>query len=361
MDEPNSDAALKPRAKVGLKEIAREAEVSISTVSHVMNGTARISDEVRARVMRVAQELGYLGMRRQRANTGTLSKLLLAVPAYGLAQTEANLFLWNILSAFRTRCAELNIALVPHSPPGENLTAEGIVQAAASNACDAVMLMHDDRPELLEPLAAVRNQLPPTVLVNGEDPNMNLDTVSPQNRFAAGRAVRWLTELGHRRVLHVTWGGRTTIARRRDGFHDAMAQVGIPAHEASVLSFQTWDLALAEQVLSEKLVEIVRREKITAIFCAADNVALHALNVLRRAGIRVPEDVSLVGFDNVMHAEMSSPPLSTVEVPVNHIGSVALRLLEERLIEPFDPTAPTRRVELECRLIKRASVAAPAS
>ncbi len=355
MSAPKIDR--KPR--IGLKDIAGKAGVSISTVSHVMNGTARISEEVRARVMRNAQELGYLGFHRDRATKGALKRLLLAVPSYGLAETEANLFLWTVLSSLRAYCAEREIQLVPFSPLSEVLTGATLVEAALRENADGIMLMHDDRPELLSALANLRHKAPPMVLVNGEDAEMTVDTVSPQNRFAARQAVKWLTDLGHRNILHVSWNGRTTIHRRRDGYLDAMRDIGVSSESAPILAFPEWDLHLAQQILSEQLVDHVRRHNITAIFCAADNVALHAHRILHQAGLRVPDDISLIGFDDIMQTEMSSPPLSTVHVPMDVMGPMALRVLEDRLYEADSLHAPRRRIELGCRLVKRESVAPP--
>ncbi|MBB4123736.1 LacI family DNA-binding transcriptional regulator [Martelella radicis] len=345
----------KPR--VGLKDIAQSANVSISTVSHVINRTAPISEDVRERVMQAARETGYLGLRREREARGGIRKVLLASSAYGLAENDNNLFLWSILSALRARCEQIGVKLLPHSPPGDHLSAEGIIRAANDERADGVLLIHDDRRELLALLSERREELPPVVLINGEDPDMGIDTVSPQNRFAAFKATRWLTEIGHRNILHVTWHGRTTISRRRDGFLDGMAEIGVRPENAPIFAFSGPDAWRAQPFLSDKLIEQVRSENITAIFCGADDVALRVHRSLHKAGYKVPEDISLMGFDNIVHAEMSSPPLASVAVPVGHIGPVALKLLEERLSESFGPSAPARRVELACTLIKRASVA----
>ncbi|WOI55873.1 LacI family DNA-binding transcriptional regulator [Palleronia sp. LCG004] len=355
-----SEKPTRARRRIGLKDIAREAEVSISTVSHVINGTAKISDEVRARVLRIAQELGHFDRQRMQRQGVRLKRLLVAVPGYGMAESEANLFLWSILSALRTHCDATGVEIVPLSSSDGNLDAEEVVEAVARERCDAIMLMHDDRPELLRPLARARADLPPMILVNGEDPEMEIDTVVPQNRFAARQAVRWLTGLGHRNILHITWAGRTTIERRRDGYLDALAELGRDRAQASIIAFPAWDLVMAERILSDDLVRTIERDGITAIFCASDNVALHARGVLHRAGLRVPEDISIVGFDNLIQSDMSSPPLSSVDVPVKHIGPTALQLLRDRLTDPPGEPAPARRIELGCSLVRRPSVAAPA-
>lgn len=345
----------KPR--VGLKDIAQSAGVSISTVSHVINRTAPISDDVRERVMQAAEETGYLDLKREKEARGGIRKVLLASSAYGLAENDNNLFLWSILSALRARCEQIGVKLIPHSPPGDHLSADGIIRAANEERADGVLLVHDDRRELLAPLSERRDELPPVVLINGEDPDMGIDTVSPQNRFAAFKATRWLTEIGHRNILHVTWHGRTTIARRRDGYLDAMAEIGVKPEDAPIFAFSSPDAWRAQPFLSDKLIDLIRSAGITAIFCGADDVALRVHRALHRAGYRVPDDISLMGFDNIVHAEMSSPPLASVAVPVAHIGPVALKLLEDRLSESLGPNPPARRVELACTLIKRPSVA----
>ncbi|HEX9595378.1 MAG TPA: substrate-binding domain-containing protein, partial [Anaerolineales bacterium] len=112
---------------------------------------------------------------------------------------------------------------------------------------------------------------------------------------------------------------------------------------------------LGEQAMLGWLGEHGGLNGVTAIFCAADNLALGVMNALERAGIKMPGEVSIVGFDGVALGEFTNPPLTTVAVPLQHMGVAALNLLEQRIVN-VTLSPPAHRLELGCRLIIRKSV-----
>lgn len=341
-----------PRKKIGIKDISREAGVAISTVSHVLNGTAPISAEVRARVVDAARRLGYLAERQAKATITALDTVLLAVPEEAVPRNETNLFSWTVLNALMRECERRGVRLVPFTGNG-TLAARRVVGAAQEAAADGIVLVNDDRRDLLH---GISNANIPVVLINGEDQEMQVDSVTPGNRFAAQMATNWLIAQGHRSILHVTWEGRTTIRRRLDGFIDAFKANNIPAEGAKVLHAAGFQPELGEQAMACWLAEHNGLGGTTAIFCAADNLALGAMRALDAAGIRIPEDVSVMGFDGVALGELMTPPLTTVNVPLEQMGAEALHLLEQRVLASGDRSA--HRLELGCKLVIRKSVAA---
>ncbi len=341
-----------PSRKVGIKDIAEAADVAVSTVSHVLNGTAPISAEVRERVLNAANVLGYLARRREKAAIAVLRSVLLAVPSDTLPHNEHNLYSWTLLSALTRECERRAIRVVPMEINYPCISGAGVVERARREEVDGILLLNDDRPELLHDIAAARI---PAVLMNGEDHEMQIDSVTPGNRFGARYATNWLIDQGHRNILHLTWEGRSTIRRRRDGFLDAFRVNELPLEGAHV--------HLAEGYLPEFGAAAIRQwlethgglGGITAIFCAADNLALGVMTALGDAGFRMPQDVSIVGFDGVALGEFTSPSLTTVSVPLEHMGPSALHLLERRIINAtLNP--PAHRLELGCRLTIRGSV-----
>ena len=341
-----------PSRKVGIKEIAEAADVAVSTVSHVLNGTAPISAEVRERVLNAANSLGYLARRREKASIAVLRGVLLAVPSDTLPHNEHNLFSWTLLSALTRECERRAIRVVPMEIDRPAVSGARVVEAARAAEVDGILLLNEDRPDLLQEIAASRI---PAVLMNGEDHEMQIDSVTPGNRFGARYATNWLIGQGHRNILHLSWEGRSTVRRRRDGFLDAFRVNG--------LSLDTAHVHLAEGYLPElgaKAIETWLRQHdglggITAIFCAADNLALGVMTALDRAGIRMPQDVSVVGFDGVAIGEFPAPALTSVSVPLEHMGPAALHLLEQRIVNAaLNP--PAHRLELGCRLTVRSSV-----
>ena len=339
--------------KVGIKDVSREAGVAISTVSHVLNGTAPISDDVRARVLDAARRLGYLAKRQAKASISALNTVLLAVPADTAQESQVNLFSFTLLSALTRECERRGIRIVPLAADAPALNAPQLVQAVQEAQADGIVLLSEDRPELLSGIAASGI---PAVLINGEDHGMQVDSVTPGNRFAARLATDWLIKQGHRSILHLTRKGRTTIRRRYDGFLDGFDANGLPQEGAHICYTEGYLPQYGEAAMARWLDEHGGLGGVTAVFCAADNLALGVMAALQKAGLRIPADVSLMGFDGVTIGELTEPPLTTVSVPLEQLGPAALHLLEQRILNPHVERA-AHRLELGCHLSIRQSVA----
>ncbi len=336
--------------KVGVREIAERAGVAISTVSHALNGTASISTEVRARVLDVAGELGYLAQRQAKGAIATIATVMVAVPEEALPEQDTNLVSWTILRALTDDCAARGVRIVPYTL-GDGGHPEGVVQAARDAGVDGIVLLNDDRPRLL---SAIQSAGIPAVLVNGEDASMTLDSVTPGNRFAAQQATHWLLGMGFERVVHLTWGGRKTVRRRLDGYLDALSEAG-RSDVAEVLVAEGYAPEHGAARVKEWLKAGGPGER-TALFCAADNLAFGAIKVLQAAGLNVPGDVSVMGFDGVALGEFHAPSLTTVSIPLTEFAQEVLSLLQQRaLARPG--TRAARRVELGCSIVTRDSVA----
>ena len=341
-----------PGKKVGVKDVAERAAVAVSTVSHVLNGTAPISPEVRARVLDAATALGYLAKRREKATIDVLRSILLAVPSDTLPHNDYNLYSWTLLSSLMRECERRSIKVVPIEVDRPDVSGTQLVAQARSAGVDGILLLNDDRRELLQEIAGSGI---PAVLMNGEDHDMQIDSVTPGNRFAARHATNWLIEQGHRSIMHLTWEGRSTVRRRRDGFLDAYRANGVPLETAYVHHAEGYFPHMAEAAIERWIAKHEGMGGVTAIFCAADNMALGAMTALRRAKIKMPQDVSIVGFDGVALGDFTVPSLTTVSVPLDYMGHSALHLLEQRIVNSgYAP--PAHRLELGCRLTVRGSV-----
>ena len=341
--------------KTSLKDVAREAGVSLSTASHALNGTAPLTVEVRKRVLESARRLGYLESRRKKATIAALRSVLLALTSDAAPQSDLNMVSWTILNGLRRECERRGIRIVPFVSALTRLDPAEVRDAAEGENVDGIVVLNDDRPDLIRALSALDKS---SVILNGEDPAMLVDTVTVENRFGARLGVEHLLSLGHRRILHLTWQGRTTIRRRYDGYVDAHLVAGLPAPDNMVVVAESYEPKHGEQVMRALLKADRSLRGATAIFCAADNLALGCLKALGDAGIRVPEDVSVLGFDDIVPGEFSAPPLSTIQMPADRLGAAALFLLEQRALAN-DPLRPAHRLELGCRLILRGSIAPP--
>ncbi len=353
-DPERPKAGVVPHRKVGIRDVAKEAGVGISTVSHVLNGTAPISQDVRLRVLEAARGLGYLAKRQQKGSIACLKTIYLVVPAASLPHHDMNLVSWTLLRALSRECEERGIRIAIHAE-AVSLEAEPILAGASAAAADGIVLVYDDRSSLLEALAKGRI---PVVLLNGEDPEMRVDTVVPANRSAGRLATEYLLAQGHRRILHLTWQGRSTIMRRLDGFRDAYADRGLSIDLGEVLHAAGYEPDHARQALRQFVQERGGIDGVTAIFCSADNLAIGALSELQQMGVAVPGDIAVVGFDGVAPGDFTTPSLTSVRVPLEALAVSAIQTLERRLLS-LRSDHPVERIELGCVLVERESGAAP--
>lgn len=339
------------KSKVRMRDISESAGVAISTVSHVLNGTAPISEEVRTRVMAAARELGYLAKRREKAAITSIGRVLMVVPEEALPESDVNLVSWTILSALTKDCETRGIAVTPMALT-DRQPVDAVMRAAEEAKADGIILINDDRSHLLKAISASNI---PAVLINGEDPEMHMDSVTPGNRFAAMKATNMLIKMGHKKIAHLTWSGRKTVSRRQDGFLDAFTEQHLEHDNAIILKARGFEPKHGEQAISEWQAEHPDLQGVTAIFCAADNLAFGAIKALKQAGLQVPDDVSVMGFDGVALGALHSPALTTVNVPLEQFGSAALDLLEQRA-RKTESSRAAHRLELGCDVIVRASI-----
>ncbi|MDE1997043.1 MAG: substrate-binding domain-containing protein, partial [Rhizobiaceae bacterium] len=178
----------------------------------------------------------------------------------------------------------------------------------------------------------------PVVLVNGTDPKMRFDGVSPSNFFGAYEATRRLMAAGHRRILHLTGSHRHTILERIRGFEAAIASESDGVGRLLPLTFQTGASQEAHAVTAAVLAE---NQEFTAAFCMNDFVAVGVLEAVSEAGLRVPEDFAIVGFDDLPCALMTNPRLATMRVDRAALGRESVGLMMARF---RDRDAPARHV-----------------
>lgn len=339
-----------------IRDIAELADVAPSTVSHVLNGTAPISSEVSERILAVARETGYLAKRRRKAAVALLPTVLLSASEANFPKSDRNYVSWTMLNAFRQECRARSIRLIPHIDKGDKIIPESLVEAIEKHRPQGVAIMQADNTELID---AVHDLDPSIVILSGQDPSMRVDTVSPGNRFAAQVAMDYLFKLGHRRIAHVTYGTRLIGQHRKQGFLQAYQESPHRMPPGALIDVGTFEPDVVAQNMANWIAAQPRPLPFTAFFCSADNVAIGVLRAFKEAGIKVPEQASVLGFDNIELGKRQSPPLSTVHVPMEEIGHVALNLLEEARTLPKNERS-ARRVELGCRIVVRGSTAGPA-
>jgi LacI family transcriptional regulator len=332
---------------VSTRVVAQRAGVSIGTVSRVLNNKAGVSDATRQRVLAVAQDLAYAAPKHlfdPLAGLTHLGVLLRPLPG----DLMANLFYSDVYHGVERRCRELRINL--------SISALDIVCGSLRSM---PALMNDERiggiivvgallPEIVESLAA--SVRVPLVLVDNWYLRCPWDAVMIDNLVGMSQATEYLIGRGHRHISLVGGPPHPSIVERRSAYEQTLREHDL---EPFVVLQPEMEPENGEAAVEELL---RARPETTAILCSNDLLAVGVLKGLRALGRRVPEDVSLVGFDDIALAQHTLPPLTTIHVDRNGMGGSAVELLLSRLSAP--DRAPTK-VTVGVTLVERASVAPP--
>ncbi|TNF19745.1 MAG: LacI family transcriptional regulator [Rhodobacteraceae bacterium] len=325
------------QAKVRQEDIARAVGVSVSTVSRVLSGAPGISPATTRKVLDAAAALGTPlaapAGGAEAASGHNMQRALLFLNQVDLNSGSGSIYhfvVTGIQNAARKIGLRVELALlgedgeIPQSILGGPET--GVLFAGV-----------DPSAELMKTLADSHH---PAVLVNGLDASMTHDQVAPNNYCGGGLAAQHLLDMGHRRILHLGTRRRATLAARSAGFLGAMRRAGLED-----LQYHSVDMGnVTEREAHIAMQDLLKdgRFAYSAIFCSTDNVALAVMQELRMRGIDVPGEVSLLGFNGLPLAELSSPLLSTLSVDWEYLGIEAIRLLASRSADPERPTQQTQ-------------------
>jgi LacI family transcriptional regulator len=319
---------------VTLKQVAEAAGVSLATASYALSNGGSVGQETRERVKAVAQQLGYRpNVYAKAMRTGRSGALGLVLPDLTnpffppLAQSI-------IVSA---REAEFDVLLVDTlgSKQAERQSIESLVRRGVDGL--VWFPIDDAMPKGLSLRAT------PTVVLDRT--LEGLDCVVADCESGGRMAAELLLEAGHRRIGIVAGPGTVLSARQRlQGARQAML-----ATQSLV-----WEVEAAFSAdLDTPVVARLAQRDVTAVVAASDLVAVGLVREFQRLGIRVPDDVSIVGFDNIPWSDLCAPPLSTIDIPVTEMGAEAVQLLVRRIAAPEEPR---RRVVFEVSPVRRASI-----
>ena len=331
--------------RVTSKDVALAAGVSQQTVSRILSGNApaMVSEVTRQRVQRLAAELGYVPnaaarqLRQRRANA-----LGLMLPSAGQHITAFYSFTQLLTGiAEEAEATGYTLVICPGGAPQQQvkLIRTGQVDGAL------VMLPLVDDPRLAE-LARIGA---PTVWMNEPPEGVPVSWVDFDNVAAARGAVTHLLARGHRRVGFIGWAGLLNAELRLRGYREALVSHGLAPDEELVVRAPEPREATRGAEAMRQLLALARRP--TAVFCSGDFLAFGAMHVAQAAGLRLPDDLAIVGVDDEPASAYQRPPLTTVRPPFRAKGRAAARLLidliEGRVVAPAARRLPTELIVRE--------------
>lgn len=339
----------RPARRPTMKDVAKHAGVSVSTVSYVLNNSGPVATSRRSRVLDAVRVLNYT------PNESARSLKRRSTSAIGLVVPDlANQFFALVSEGVEQAAAERDVLVVLCAPEATGRPEDHNARLLQSQRLDGVIYLSgaSTTPAVILELA----KSGPLVLVDEQIPGSELPAVVSNSRRGAREVAAYVLEQGHRQIVVI--GGPPTLwtaGQRLAGYREAFAAAGLDPDAVPVLGGdyqQRSGFELAKKVLSGP-----EEGRPTALLCANDLMALGALEYCRSAGISVPEDLSIAGFDDLPIARLVTPALTTVSQPARDLGYAAGRLLFDQLEggEAAEPPAP-----LPATIVIRDSVRPPA-
>lgn len=332
--------------RITIKDVAARAGVSHPTVSRVINDDPQISAATKERIRKIMKELGY------RPNLIARGLVRNKTHAFAFVIPDFNPHVQPIVRGVVDECRRREYALMLFSTEYWTEEQESYSYVVSNWRVDGVLIynvVHHER--LTKDVQQLKAERVPFVFVNKYLAKRNVNTVSVDNDDAVRQAVEHLAGLGHRRI-GIMNGSLMSVdgVERFEAFKKAIAGAGLAYDERWAGNANFAD---AEAAAEMKRI-LALKERPTAMFCANDLMAMGAIRAAEAAGLRVPRDLSFVGFDDLQAGEWFTPAITTMSPPLREIGGKAIELLLRRIA---DPDARAEQIPMRAKLVVRASTA----
>ncbi len=311
--------------RVSIKDIAKAAGVSYSTVSRALNNSPLISQAVRDHVQEIARSMGYtpnaLAQSLQSQQTNSVGLVI---------TTIADPFFADIVHGVEERAKKTGVSVflaTSNNDPEEEIR---IIETFSRRRVDGVIVASSRiGPDYAARLGQIRI---PVILVNAEadEEQNNLFTVSVNDFLGASQAVQHLIDLGHRKIGYLGVSNRPASNKSRmDGYLDTLKRNNIVVQSEWICINQeqssgalSLDISIGKQLAGQIL-----QTDVSAVFCYCDTVAAGVYQACQKSGVSIPDDLSIIGFDDNTISEIIHPALSTIHQPKKEIGEIAMNML----------------------------------
>jgi len=335
-----------PPSKVTIVEVAEKAKVSLGTVSRVMNNDVHVAPETRERVSAVMRDMGYVANRQARGLKGSRTNVIgVLVPDLGTG------YIGEIMHGIDTELAHHQLDLMLFTTHRTAIKEANYVANMVQGMVDGLLLVLPRNPA--DYTGTLTHRKFPFVLIDHQGTGNPCPAVGATNWQGAYNATEYLIKLEHKRIGFITGSMDLGCAEDRlKGYRSALRTYHIPEAPELVYEgnfFQTDGYEGASALLDLPVPP-------TAIFASNDVMAMGVMDAVRNRNLRIPDDISVVGFDNIYQSAMVYPPLTTVQQPLDQMGQVATQMLISILKNPENDVG---RIELPTELIIRNSTSAP--
>lgn len=330
-----------------MKDIARLAQVSTSTVSHVINGSRFVSDEIREKVMRIVAELNYTPSAVARSLKVRETKTI------GLLVTATNNpFFAEVMAGVEQYCQQHQYNLIIAATGGDAKRLQQNLQTLMHKQVDGLLLMCGDSRFQADIELTISL---PLVVMDWWFTELNADKILENSALGGYLATKALIDAGHRKIGIITGNLKKSVAQNRlQGYKNALseAKIALNPHWIVESHFDFEGGVLGIQSL------LTQSSRPTAVFCCSDTIAVGAYQAIQQQGLRIPQDLSIMGYDDIELARYLSPPLSTICQPKAELGKLAVEALLQRI---KNPNENYRTLVLEPTCILRGSISTPSN
>lgn len=311
-----------PGNKVTLKQVADLAGCSEASASKALLGRSDISDELRTAVEQAAATLGYRRRKRKGIPTAQRQSITLSFDTFGSLYSSE--LLAGMLPAARKEGFETNVAILPSKTEDAGILAGWIDKQIAAGHRGSVMVTSASPPNI----GKISRDLDfPLITIDPRHPIYDgVTSVGSTNWAGSAEATGHLISLGHRRIAYAGYFPESSFAWERfNGYQSALEAADIPLDRRLIFEGET-DYADGLKI-GEKIAAMHPSRRPTAVVCLCDALAFGVIEATRQNGIATPDDLSVIGFDDVLPSRWFSPPLTTIRQPIRRMGALAVRTL----------------------------------
>ncbi|SFE94133.1 transcriptional regulator, LacI family [Bacillus sp. OV194] len=328
--------------KPTIYDVAEKAGVSIATVSKVVNNTGHISNKTKKKVFDIMRQLEYQPSSLAAALTGKRTYTIGV-----LVPDIANPFFAEVARALENNAREIGYSIILCSTDYQMEREQEYLELLLKKQVDGIIIATE--PKDLSAFQRLQNRKVPHVMFSIDHMALSAQVVSTDDMRGGYLAGSYLLAKGHRRMAVITELNRASGLLRLKGFKQALHDQGIELEGSSVIDAVS-KIENAKQAAS-KILQM--EEKPTAVFASTDLIAAVFMNEARKANVSIPYDISVIGFDNTIHAEIADPGLTTIAQPISDLARYSIQQLLKSIEQP---DLQGHRILLTPRLIERESV-----
>ncbi|MGM9986949.1 MAG: LacI family DNA-binding transcriptional regulator [Bacillaceae bacterium] len=332
---------------VTIKDLAKRANVSVTTVSRALNGYSDVSEKTRKRILQLAEEMNYTPNALARSLVTKETKVIGCVLSSFERSSAKDGIIYELMCGINDSLTELGYDFVILTMNTMSKNRKSLAQLVAERRVDGLIVQgfRVNDPAINDFIQSDT----PSVFIDMLRENKNVSSVSSLDVDSAKQAVRLLLHKGHRNIVYISGHEAAEVSKQRlEGYKQALEEFGIPFREEYVLNGQF----LEEVAYKQMVAFLLQHPEVTACFAGSDLMAIGAIKACKELNKKIPEDISIIGFDDIPLASYVTPPLTTIQQKHYEKGYEAAKLVVELLQDKVSTT--TRYIQNE--LVIRDSV-----